>query len=770
MIEKLISIKALGKFANWSAAGDLTFKKLTLIYGENGQGKSTISALLRSLKKAEATTVAERKKLSTKEQPSISLRADGQNYDFKNGQWNRAYEKLRVFDSTFVESNVYSGERIETEHRRNLFVVVIGEESVALVDAVHKVQKTIDALTPKITAKEGEIKGHLPDGILLNKFIALPKIEGLQETTVKAINRVGAIEQQGQFVKLSIPKAIIFTNPTETELMELLSSSVKTISDKTLQMVIAHMKQRKMDSKGEKWIKQGRNYVLDGECPYCGQELTSIELVKAYDGYFSTEYQDLSGRIATLTDKFTGDTSDASLLGIRKCFDENRVAYDGWKNFLSEVTQPEFNIDLFEKIVKEARNVVAGLLATKRDSPLTEIEPDEALQSALNKLSECVKTVSKYNEHVDKYIKAIDTLKTATSKDSLPSAKQQLFGLEATAKRHLPAVTKLVGEHKVLKDEKAKLDAHKEKAKKALDEKSTELISKYQGAINKFLERCGAEFKVVKAKRTYIGKIPNVTYALEVDGTRVPLSGSQGIASFCNTLSAGDKTTLAFAFFLATLEDIDNSKTVVIIDDPISSLDSFRELHTACMIMDLAVKAEQVVLLSHYPAFLYRVHDENRNGQVKCLEIRRLADGSAIAEWDIERASRTDYERNWWVLTEYLDKGAIGDRIDIAKCIRPLLEDYLRYRLPGVFPKGKWLGEQIEMIRNAKSESPFTQMKPYLKELEELNDFCKVFHHGQGSAPLISSKIQDSTLKNYAKRAKNLIGGNGTNKEQISTT
>ena len=221
---------------------------------------------------------------------------------------------------------------------------------------------------------------------------------------------------------------------------------------------------------------------------------------------------------------------------------------------------------------------------------------------------------------------------------------------------------------------------------------------------------------------------------------------------------------MAFAFFLATLENIDLSKAVIVIDDPISSLDCFRELHTACRIMDLIGKAEQVVLLSHYPAFLYRVNDESRNSQIKCLEISRSTDGCAITEWDIEKASRTDYERNWWVLTEYLDKGAIGDRLDIAKCIRPLLEDYLRYCFPGVFPKAKSLGEQIEIIRSAEKESPLAKMKPHLRELEEINEYCRGFHHGPSSAPPGSVKILDATLKNYIKRARDLILGIGSSK------
>lgn len=51
--------------------------------------------------------------------------------------------------------------------------------------------------------------------------------------------------------------------------------------------------------------------------------------------------------------------------------------------------------------------------------------------------------------------------------------------------------------------------------------------------------------------------------------------------SFKNTLSAGDRTTLAVAFFLAHLErDTDIGRKIVVLDDPLSSQDAFRRRQT----------------------------------------------------------------------------------------------------------------------------------------------------------------------------------------------
>lgn len=48
-LKKVVSIQNVGRFHNAIVAGDVEFRKFTLIYGENGRGKTTLCAILRSL-------------------------------------------------------------------------------------------------------------------------------------------------------------------------------------------------------------------------------------------------------------------------------------------------------------------------------------------------------------------------------------------------------------------------------------------------------------------------------------------------------------------------------------------------------------------------------------------------------------------------------------------------------------------------------------------------------------------------------------------------
>lgn len=49
MINKVENLVSIGKFRNYQASGQVNFNKLTLIYGDNGGGKTTLTSVFRSL-------------------------------------------------------------------------------------------------------------------------------------------------------------------------------------------------------------------------------------------------------------------------------------------------------------------------------------------------------------------------------------------------------------------------------------------------------------------------------------------------------------------------------------------------------------------------------------------------------------------------------------------------------------------------------------------------------------------------------------------------
>ena len=63
VISRLQLLRNIGQFDNVSTPATLDLKRLTLIYAENGRGKTTLAAILRSLGSGEALPITERRRL-----------------------------------------------------------------------------------------------------------------------------------------------------------------------------------------------------------------------------------------------------------------------------------------------------------------------------------------------------------------------------------------------------------------------------------------------------------------------------------------------------------------------------------------------------------------------------------------------------------------------------------------------------------------------------------------------------------------------------------
>src|SRR5574337_1662548 len=112
MLRKIISIKNVGRFLNYSASGDVELKRYTLIFAKNGRGKTTLCAVLRSLQSNAPADVLGRTTLGTGDAPEIKVLLDGGTVTFRNGVWSATVPDLAIVDSNFVSENVYSGDTV----------------------------------------------------------------------------------------------------------------------------------------------------------------------------------------------------------------------------------------------------------------------------------------------------------------------------------------------------------------------------------------------------------------------------------------------------------------------------------------------------------------------------------------------------------------------------------------------------------------------------------------------------------------------------------
>ena len=299
MIEKIIKIFGIGRFESYISEGDVSFKKLTLIYGENGRGKTTLSAIFRSLRSNDPMHILERLTLGRKDDSSIDIKTDGKNQIFENKNWKSINnQKIEIFDAAFINENVFSGESVEHGHKKNLYRFVIGEKGVQVAQSVDNLDYLIKEKNGEITIKASEIQKFIfGSNISIEKFISLSndsKIEDLiqkKEKAVEMVKKSTAIISKPLIQKIVLP--------------ELLDIEIKTILDKQISGILKEAEEKtknhiknSLDIEGETWIQKGLEYAKNDSCPFCGQNCDHNDLIEAYKGYFDKEYNKLKDDVA----------------------------------------------------------------------------------------------------------------------------------------------------------------------------------------------------------------------------------------------------------------------------------------------------------------------------------------------------------------------------------------------------------------------------------------------------------------------------------------
>jgi wobble nucleotide-excising tRNase len=149
---------------------------------------------------------------------------------------------------------------------------------------------------------------------------------------------------------------------------------------------------------------------------------------------------------------------------------------------------------------------------------------------------------------------------------------------------------------------------------------------------------------------------------------------------------------LAFAFFVAsTLADPKLKDRIVVIDDPMCSLDLNRKQHTRTVLKQIHAEASQTVVLAHDLYFIRDIRDaliaQDSTAQIAIFQLHHSPNGyTDFGKIDVDRDCESPYYRHHRLLSDFVSNG-FGDHAHIAKAIRPLLEGYLHRRFPNLIPR-----------------------------------------------------------------------------------
>lgn len=761
MLRKIIAIKNVGRFQNYSAAGDVTLKRYNLIFAENGRGKTTFCAILRSLQSGDAAYINGRMTLGSQDVPEITILTDAGSLEFIGGIWSRTVPLLSVFDSTFVSENVYSGDVVDLGHRRNLYRVIIGKDGVDLARQVDQLDAEIRVSTADIRDKRADVQSCAPQGISVEDFLALPpdpnidaKIDA-QQMELEAVRQASQIQARAPLTKLALP--IMPAN-----LARLLAKTVEGLAADASRRVGAQIVQHAMLAHGESWLSEGLAYVRDDKCPFCSQSVGGLPLIEAYSTYFSSAYKALKQEILTLRASIAITLGDRAIAEVERTFDTNDAAAEFWTRYC-ELTKPQFSSEVrVGDALRALRQAALNLLDQKAAAPLEQMTPDQGYADALRTTESARQAATGYNESVQTANAVITAKKASTGTVDVGTAEAALRRLQATKARQQPAATSASQAHQDAIETKEAKETQKAAARSRLDQYTSQIIGRYEVTINNLLDDFQTGFRITGTRHTYPGGVPSSSFQILINDTPVDLGDANtplDTPSFRNTLSSGDRSTLALAFFLAQLEhDTDKASRIVIFDDPFNSQDAFRKDHTVEKIRKCGEVCAQVLVLSHDQLFLKRIWQRlapaPHTGERRCLQMTRIGlRNTAISEWDIERATQHRFSADVKTLARYYNAGE-GDPRDVVSKIRPVLEAYCRNLYPSQFFEADMLPTVITKIRQV---GPTHPLAPVVDDMDTINLYTSRYHHGEGPQPA-SEIINDTELQGFVKKTLSITG------------
>lgn len=739
MIERIHYIRGVGKLQHVST-GKHTFAPLTLIYGQNGRGKSTFTHILHSLKTEDCSFIEKRRS----GEQAIKIYLNKQDYIFDgNNHWSDNYLNIEVFDSHFINENVVAGNRSLSEHRHGLANWIFGSERIIIENNIAILNGKISELRDENKNLQSEIENDCVD-MSISDFLALepnPTIDFEIESVtgeIKALNDLEKIAKVNDFYEIMLREF-----PLE-EFKQLLEMQLEDVAENAQLLVQTHLEEHKNIS--EEWLGVAIDENTD-ECPYCGQSLNENVLFDAYKTYFSEAYNVLKNRVEMFRSQLNNGIFDERVLSESlSLLEKNQNQFDFWCEY-GDVALKDMSVSDVRFKLDQLEQESLKLLETKSKNLLDTISLSDEFQNALQNYLETVQQIEQYNEQVKQNNLLVKNIKNVDV-DELPQKYKELKILELTKKRFQQPLADLC--EKYVENERNLKLKKKEKTKLNQELKSTaeNLLKRYGTSVEKYLNDFSIDVTVQtdSMKSDLRGK-ETVEFEIKV--------GNQSLSSeeaFEYNLSEGDKSTFAFAFFLARLDEMDLSETTIVFDDPISSQDDNRRRETRNKILELCKQAKQVIVLSHDALFLRELYRGVRWVNVEKATfhfVRTTDDDSLLQECDILEMTKGEYYQDYQVVLDFVN-GIAGNARDVTTPIRRLLEEHIRQRFPSDVKQEHSLGQIIQsMVANPTSK--LSKLNHRLADLNHINDFTSENGHGGSSRP------SDGDAKRYASLALDII-------------
>lgn len=649
MINKIKRLKVIGKFYDFSGqANALDWHRNTFVFAPNAYGKSTLVNVLGSLRDNDSKMLLARKTLGAVAVPEAVIVIDGANHVFNGTRWERPFPSIQIFDAPFIQANILA-HKIGHEHKKNIHKIIIGERGIKLAEE-------LAALKTKEKAKSQEVATlarQFSQGGFTFSLDAFLAIAPSEEAAVGP--RIQKLEQD---IKSKESKTVVqgLRFPRQARAPSFDLSTAKALAAKKLaaahevaeKHVLAHIERNFKDrTQARQFIRQGLD-LIQADCPLCGQDLRNAsDLLKAYHEFFDEAFRDYQQGVDQQVASLAKWNLENDLTVLESTHNANLAALSQWEPYLGAIGLPDVTatVETYRATLAELKGMVLSELEKKQKDPNTDADLSQfnALSTELAALTTAVHAynaaVTTFAEKAKRYVANLPKSDVASIQAAL--AKEQHIKI-----RFAPEWKKWAIDYPAAKKDAEALLTQKNAKKKELEDYSRSIFGTYQKRINELLVTLGTDFTItgLTGKTDERANESYSDFGFLIRQQTVPLTTRQDDGPcFQNTLSEGDKSTLAFAFFIAALEKTPElDKQIVVFDDPLSSLDETRREATARLLLALSPTVNQLNVFTHMKDFLYMLCDkmpDNKSLQVRFDKIN----GSRLERLDVEHDRKGEY-------------------------------------------------------------------------------------------------------------------------------
>nr|AHL64195.1 ATPase [Photobacterium damselae subsp. damselae] len=769
MLERIIKIENIKQWQHKRALNQ-GFDKLNMIYGRNGSGKSTLSKVFNFINENDIAAIEALKPLESDGIPALNLRVGGKNVTLNSLQTPFSFQ---VFNQEFIDSNLYIPNAKDRSQLTNYYDFSLGKVSVFKEQKIDTLKAEIDAINVQLSPIDTRLTTKFP-----GKTIA--KIRGIKATP-NADAEIASLEAQIQDLK-SVEhyksrkklSPLALTKPSlDTSVFTLNIESLSKEAQEKVELHIANnLKERDV-----LWLETGTQLVNESDnCPFCAQPLENSNIFRLYQDFINDSYTKASDKFELDSDQFELDVRaiGCKIEDLEALVKSNSEIIKTWSDRIKGFN-PQYDFKDLDSLSTSIELECVNLIKEKKK--------DLLLETSFTKFNQLFDSIfdgfdfSEYNSEVQEFNEQVTKFLNQLATGSTQALQAKIDNIKETKKRFETEVIDDLVNHKSLSDDKKDKTRKIKELKEEIDKDQEDSIKEHKDSINLLLKNFHSMIRIKELDKDNKGKggSTRLKYVITFIDKELSVENvDDNKHIFEHILSLGDRSALALAFFLSKFAKANSDNSIVVLDDPMSSLDNYRKDATIVEIEKLINNGYQTIVFSHDPFFLSEIQKYSILSQhTKCFEIdvsykksdplkadsSQYISSQMIERSDYESHVLHSYHKEYNKLYDFVANAKDESKVEVARSIRPILEAHLRFLYPREFNEGVWLGNMITMIRDETDPSSyFFDTHKQISQITKINEFSKAFHHADGFDTKIQS-LDLQTVQSYAQETLQFVTG-----------